>query len=132
MALNNKKAKLLFFYFLKKESSKFFQHLKENTWKENALTYTSQYFNIFQRIISNVFSRNLMIFSLIPLHTARGFMYISYMQSSTQCVISEEYLHGYTKPYTIKSVCDSSQPNLKNFCGKQRRKPRRTILRHRD
>ena len=30
------------------------------------------------------------------------------------------------------SVCDSSDPNLKDFCGKRRRKPRRTMLRHRD
>ena len=30
------------------------------------------------------------------------------------------------------SVCDSSEPNLKNFCGKRRRKPRRTMLRQRD
>ena len=29
------------------------------------------------------------------------------------------------------SICDSSEPNLKNFCGKRRRKPRRTMFRHR-
>ena len=27
------------------------------------------------------------------------------------------------------SICDSSEPNLKNFCGKRRRKPQRTMLR---
>ena len=29
------------------------------------------------------------------------------------------------------SICDSSEPNLKNFCGKRRRKPRRTMFRYR-
>ena len=42
MTLNNKKSKLLFFNLLKKESS---------------LTYTSLVLSIFQRINSNVFSR---------------------------------------------------------------------------
>ena len=27
------------------------------------------------------------------------------------------------------SICDSSEPNLKNFCCKRRRKPQRTMLR---
>ena len=30
------------------------------------------------------------------------------------------------------SVCDSSELNLKIFCGKRRRKPRRTMFRYRD
>ena len=30
------------------------------------------------------------------------------------------------------SVCDSSEPNLKNHCGKPRQKPQRTMLRHCD
>ena len=43
---------------------------------------------------------------------------------------------NYTQLKEVKitedlSICDSSEPNLKNFCGKRRRKPRRTMFRHR-
>ena len=52
-----------------------------------------------------------------PIHTA-SFTNILYMQSSG-------YLYGHTKPCTVKrrqkplSVCDSSEPNWKDFCGKR-------------
>ena len=55
-----------------------------------------------------------------PIHTARGFTNISYIQSS-----GYSYDHG--KPCKVKEdntaygmfVCDSSEPNWKDFCGKR-------------
>ena len=52
-----------------------------------------------------------------PVHPD-GFTNISYIQSSW---------YGHTKPFTVKrrqkpqylSVCDSSEPNWKNFCCKR-------------
>ena len=74
----------------------------------------------------NLTTRWYIYFIHTKLHTMRHKWRFIYMDTRSHTQLKEDEI---TEDL---SVCDSSEPNLKDFCGKRRRKPRRTMLRHCD